>query len=583
MSDFNNLETAKRRIRPKFELIHFYKAVEEVRGAAKLEEAKKKRVEVNKHIIKVLEQLDILSQDDSADLILSAFSQEFSNLTRASFSDLKIEKHKVYLGQEEVTPCLFPTVGQDSNFAILKYDDFKRYEQYRETMSARVAQEAKKHDKQSVLENTSDVNFDFDDILYDGIVAGASDIHITFGEDRYSVHFRVDGLLVKQTNYLMKGKQGKDLAYSIQNIASDATKGAFNPDIFYKSQDARIDYTKYHIDLRLATMPDGNMEHNSMTMRLLKKATVKGGVCDFVNDFGYGEDFQKHILRYMKRKGGLIIASGITGSGKSTLLIHLMAGIPPHLRGYTIEDPVEAKLNLEHVTQHGIYEPKSGEKDEQDKKMDFMRYVRALKRSDPDIILIGELRNEKNLIKGLVEITQSGQLILTSGHFKSGFEIFFGLENVFDIPYKISVQLVLFSVNQTLARELCSECKKPDIHGKNIAALREMDEGDEIPYSYTKPLTSFISDPNVQGKTFVKGDGCDKCKGTGYFGRIPIYEYFRMTQSLKEELLKKELDPYEIEEFVCQNEIGHNKLGRLIELIREGRLDASEETLMKIY
>lgn len=583
MSDFNNLETAKRRIRPKFELIHFYKAVEEVRGAAKLEEAKNKRSEIGKHIIEVLEQLDVLSQEESADLVVAAFSQEFDNLKKVSFSDLRIEKHTVYLRNEEVTPCLFPTVGQDSNFAILKYDDFKRYEQYRETMSERVAQQAKKQEKQGILKNSSDANFSFDDILYDGIVAGASDIHITFGEDRYSVHFRVDGLLVKQTNYLMKGKQGKDLAYAIQNIAADATKGAFNPDIFYKAQDARIDYDKYHIDLRLATMPDGNMDNSSMTLRLLKKASIKGGVCNFVEDFGYGSVFEKDILRYMKRKGGLIIASGITGSGKSTLLINLMGGIPPYLRGYTIEDPVEARLELEHVTQHGIYEPKSNDKDEQDKKMDFMRYVRALKRSDPDIILFGEIRNEKNLIKGLVEITQSGQLILTSVHIKSGFDIFFGLENIFDIPYKISVQLVLFSVNQTLARELCSECKKPDIHGKNIAALREMDEADEIPYSYTKPLTSFISDPNVQGKTFIKGGGCDKCKGTGYFGRIPIYEYFRMTQPLKEELLKKELQPHEIEEFVCQNNIGHNKLGRLIELIREGRLDASEETLMKIY
>ncbi|MBD3822931.1 MAG: Flp pilus assembly complex ATPase component TadA [Epsilonproteobacteria bacterium] len=572
-----------REVRIKYEIIHLYKAIEDVKGPELLMQAKEKRNELggDRHIIEVLAMLKILTEEESAEIAYEAFKPHLPTLEIATFDELKLRDGKAYKGDKEVKPCIVPTVGSTDDFVILPFSDYKKYENLKsDTNKGHTTKTAKRSVDRAKSHYVSSINFK--DVVKIARDRDVSDIHITYGEKEFNILFRINGLLEEQTDWMMKLTDGMALIKEIMLTAAEYSRGAFNAEALYKGQDGRIEYDDLGVDLRVAITPDGTLKKASLVARVLKKTSIEGGDYDFVKNMNHSPEFEKRIKQAIKQRGGLFVASGVTGSGKSSLVSRLLSTVNENQRVFTIEDPVEYRINRPNTTQHQIYVPKQGDDDAKDKKMGFLEYVRMLKRSDPDVAFVGEMRKEKELVDALVELSEAGQLIMTTAHFRSAFNIFFALEKAFGVPYETAVNIVLFSTNQTLVQSLCPHCKKLDTENVNAAKLEELKNNKEIRYAYTKPLNTFLKDVSMDGKTYIVGDGCVRCGGTGYLGRVPVTEYFRMTQDFLEKLLSNKMKPFEIENEACEMEIGENKLGRYIQLIREGVLDTSETIWEKI-
>ncbi len=584
---YQDLQCAKEKVESGFEIIHFYKAVEEVKGKEALNKAKEKRNEIGDNdIFYILDQLGILLEEEIVSLIKSAFKNSINDLQVVEIGDLVVKNGKVFYDNSEVVPCILPKVGIKEKLVILKPSEYKQLE--KNILNINEDNTKKESDKKDIVQKNLQENivtFDFETIVREAVAADASDIHIIYGADKYTIHFRIDGDLVIQRRFLMRLEQGIKLIKEIQLIANKYTKGKFKADVLYKAQDARIEFKKYNIDLRVSTMPDGTLSKNTVVMRILKKTSIDAIECKF-SEYGYGAKFEEAAKNAARKRGGLFIASGITGSGKSTLISNIIRGIPENKRIYTIEDPIEYEISMNHVSQHAIFEPKSDSKEgDDDKKMGFAEYMKSIKRGDPNVIFLGEMRKEKELVETLVEGSEAGVLSFTTVHIRSAFNIFDALERVFGIPKQTSIDLILFSVNQTLVKKLCDDCKIKDVEDKNLDALEKLKKRDEIPYSHQKSLDDLLNDSSYLHNTYKKGNNphCKKCNGEGYQGRVPVYEWFRMTQTLREQLLGRDMKPFEIEKEVCLSGIGENKLDTFVNLVKKGEIDVSDENISDVF
>lgn len=571
---------------PGRELMHFYTFIEERIGSDVLAEAKEKRNSLGggANILATLDDLGVLKFKESAKLCFIAFEKNIVNLREGRLSDLIIKKGVPYLGDEQVKPCFMPHVDEKQTQIILPYNDYIEYKRI-------------KNEKNKPLEKiepsgvhrlkTSGSNFTILDLVSQAKKQGASDIHITFSfsKEQYNILFVIDGISMVQAKYLMNKEQGKRFLVEIKTEAAAYSKGGFNPEISYKAQDATIKFPSLNIDVRVVFIPDGMLINESVTMRLLEKKAIERGAFDFVKEMGYSKKFEENIMRVKEQRNGIFIASGVTGSGKSTLTSRLISTIPITERIYTVEDPIEYIIDGPNVTQHQIYNPPlNPDGTVSDKKMGWKEYITALKRAAPDVVSIGEFRNDPELSKMIVEMSEAGQLVFTTVHIKSAFGIYQALEEVFGIQFEVSAQILLFSTNQVLVRELCPDCKVQDIDYLNRERLQDLQDNQEIRYAYDKNLLTFLSNSEDYSNTYIKGDDCDcrTCGGTGYKGRIPVAEYFKPSQKFIEFLLEEKPKPHAIENWVCQRGIGENKLDRYVQLIKEGRADTSHDIIKKI-
>ena len=574
-------------IRQGYELIHFYKFIELSIGSDTLADAKEKRNKLGGtvSIFEILNDLNILRFDESAQQCFNAFKEAIPNLKLGRLSELTLEKGVTLYKGEEIKPCFTPQVAEKKPQIILPYNDYSEFIRMKnENSNERVVEGPR---RESSLKGKSSSSFTISDLVKDAKDQGASDIHVTysFTKNLYNVLFVLDGISVLQNKYIMNHEQGAGFVSHIKTEAAPFSKGGFNPEISYKAQDATIKFPVMGVDIRIVFIPDGMLTHNSVTMRLLKKQSIERGDFDFVKNMGYSEQFAKMIGRVKEQRNGIFIASGVTGSGKSTLTSHIIATIPATERIYTVEDPIEYIIDGPNVTQHQIYiPPPNPDGTDSDKKMGWKEYIKALKRAAPDVVNIGEFRNDPELSKMVVEMSEAGQLVFTTVHIKSAFSIYEALEEVFGIKYETSAQILLFSTNQVLVRELCNSCKVKDVDYENKRILEELHENKEIRYAYDKRLSLFIKNMDEHSDTYLKGkdSSCSKCGGTGYSGRIPVAEYFKPSQKFVEFLLEGRPKPHEIEKWVCQRQIGENKLDRYIQLIKEGRVDTSHDIIRKI-
>jgi len=586
LEDNDNNNTVITGVRPGHELIHFYKYIEKEIGSDVLVEAKEKRNRLggNANILETLDDLNVLSFTQSSRLCYEAFEKNISNLKLGRLSDIKIDKGLSYLGDIPVKPCFMPKVKEQQTQLILPFNDFVEYKRLKEEGSQqKIEQRPSGHARLKHSES----NFDILGLITDAKRNKASDVHITysFTKEQYNILFVIDGVSIMQSKYLMNREQGLRFVAEIKTVAAKYSKGGFNPEISYKAQDATIKFPSIKIDIRIVFIPDGMLTNNSVTMRLLEKHSIERGEYDFVKNMGYSEKFQKNILKVKEQRNGIFIASGITGSGKSTLTSRLISTIPVTERIYTVEDPIEYIIDGPNVTQHQIYNPPlNADGTESDKKMGWKEYITALKRAAPDVVNIGEFRNDPELSKMIVEMSEAGQLVFTTVHIKSAFGIYQALEEVFGIKFEVSAQILLFSTNQVLVRELCHDCKTKDVDYKNKEKLLELQENEEIRYAYDKNLLLFLKNIDEYGETFLKGEDseCLSCKGSGYKGRVPVAEYFKPSQKFIEFLLDNKPKPHEIENWVCQRNIGENKLDRFLQLLKEGRVDTSHDIIKKI-
>jgi len=321
------------------------------------------------------------------------------------------------------------------------------------------------------------VNF----LIFDAIKQGASDIHIEPHEKRLVVRYRIDGVLFEAMNP----------PYQMQAACVSRLKIMANMDISERRlpQDGRIRTMVHgrHVDLRVSTVPTQYGEKT--VIRVLDNRSIMLGL----EQLGFSDDMLTILHKQIERPNGIILVTGPTGSGKTTTLyscIRCMDGAKMNIS--TVEDPVEYHLGFANQIQ---VQEKIG--------MSFSAALRALLRQDPDVIMLGEVRDAETA-QIAVQAALTGHLVLSTLHTNDAPSSVTRLINIGVEPYLISAA-VNCVLAQRLVRRICSECKAP----------WKIEDED---------MREFLSTRGFDADNVFKGKGCDRCRNTGYKGRVGIYE-----------------------------------------------------------
>ncbi|MCD6585128.1 MAG: Flp pilus assembly complex ATPase component TadA [Desulfobacteraceae bacterium] len=343
-------------------------------------------------------------------------------------------------------------------------------------------------------------------IILDAYARGASDIHLEPypGKQNTQVRIRVDGACALY----------QTIPYSYKNAVVSRIKIMSELDIAErrKPQDGKISFKKYggkDIELRVATIPTqgGNED---VVMRILA-----AGEPIPLNKMGFSEHNYDNFISAIVKPYGLIFVCGPTGSGKTTTLHSALAYINKvETKIWTAEDPVE-------ITQRGLRQvqvkPKIG--------FDFAAAMRSFLRADPDVIMVGEMRDHETTQMG-IEASLTGHLVFSTLHTNSAPESITRLLDMGMDPFNFADALLAIMA-QRLVRTLCKNCKK--------AVNPTKSEYDELVREYGPELfKANLNIPFTSDLTIYKPEGCAECNNTGYRGRMGIHELLMGTDKIKE-------------------------------------------------
>jgi MSHA biogenesis protein MshE len=319
----------------------------------------------------------------------------------------------------------------------------------------------------------------------------ASDIHIEPQEGRVVIRFRIDGALHLQTE--ADGKIAPALVLRLKLMSGLDISEKRLP------QDGRfhVRVREQGVDVRIATCPTQNGE--SVVMRLLRQ---DGGMIG-LDKLGMPPDMLKRFREIIRRSNGMVLVTGPTGSGKTTTLYSALAEINTiDQKIITVEDPVEYRLP-------GINQVQVNEKIE----LTFARVLRSALRQDPDVILVGEMRDAETAQIGL-RAAMTGHLVFSTLHTRDAAATLFRLVDMGTPRFMVasSVQAVLA---QRLLRRVCESCSE--------AHTPTPQEGEWL-------KTEGV--PTELWGGFLHGRGCSHCNGTGYHGRRGVYELLEMNREM---------------------------------------------------
>ena len=358
----------------------------------------------------------------------------------------------------------------------------------------------------SVSEESSAVVQLVNKIILDAYARGASDIHLEPypGKQNTQVRIRVDGACALY----------QTIPYSFKNAVVSRIKIMSDLDIAErrKPQDGKIAFKKYggkDIELRVATVPtQGGAE--DVVMRILAAGEPLP-----LSKMGFSEHNYENFISAITKPYGLIFVCGPTGSGKTTTLHSALSYINRvETKIWTAEDPVEiSQKGLRQVQVH----PKIG--------FDFATAMRAFLRADPDVIMVGEMRDHETTQMG-IEASLTGHLVFSTLHTNSAPESITRLLDMGMDPFNFADALLAIMA-QRLVRTLCKNCKKSFNPSKA--------EYDELVREYGPELfKKNINIPYTSDLTLYKPEGCDICNNTGYRGRMGIHELLMGTDRIKE-------------------------------------------------
>jgi MSHA biogenesis protein MshE len=367
----------------------------------------------------------------------------------------------------------------------------------------------------------------------DAIQVNASDIHIEPQEARLQVRFRIDGALLPQTEADIK--IGPALALRLKLMAGLDISEKRLP------QDGRLNVIvrDQRIDVRISTMPS---QHGETTvMRLLNR---KGSVQQ-IEALGMPPPMLARFREIIRRTAGMILVTGPTGSGKTTTLYAALNELnTPDRKIITAEDPVEYRLP-------GITQVQVNDKID----LTFARVLRSTLRQDPDIILVGEIRDEETAQIAL-RAALTGHLVFSTVHTKNAASTPLRLVDMGTPAYMVGTSLHAV-IAQRLVRlicETCSEARRPEEH--------------ELRW-----LAATAGEAALAGD-FRRGKGCSHCNGIGYAGRIGVYEMLEMTPELAR--AANRADPNVFIEVARNTLEGGTLTDHAIELARRGRTTLAE-------
>lgn len=329
-------------------------------------------------------------------------------------------------------------------------------------------------------------------ILLDAIHSGASDVHFEPYEKFYRIRYRTDGILyeIAQPPLALKEK----IASRIKIIS--------RLDISEKRipQDGRMKLVlskNRAIDFRVSSLP--TLHGEKIVMRILDPSSATLGI----DALGYEPDQKEALLWAINRPYGMILVTGPTGSGKTVSLYTCLNMLnEPGINIATAEDPAE--INLPGVNQVNVND-KAG--------LTFAAALKSFLRQDPDVIMVGEIRDLETA-EIAVKAAQTGHMVLSTLHTNDAPTTLTRMLNMGVAPFNIASSVILITA-QRLARRLCKECKQPtEIPKEALLRAGFKDEDIDDTWAPYKPV------------------GCDVCKGTGYKGRVGIYQVMRISDEM---------------------------------------------------
>ncbi|MCB0322055.1 MAG: type IV-A pilus assembly ATPase PilB [Bdellovibrionales bacterium] len=333
-------------------------------------------------------------------------------------------------------------------------------------------------------------------ILTDAIKKNASDIHIEPYEKSFRVRFRIDGVLYE----IMKPP------YKLKNAIISRLKIMADLDIAERRlpQDGRIKLklgNRREMDFRVSVLP--GLFGEKVVLRLLDKANLQTDM----TRLGFFEDQLKHFMEAIERPYGMVLVTGPTGSGKTTTLYSALAELNKNTVNIsTAEDPVE--FNLFGINQVQMHE---------DIGLNFAAALRSFLRQDPDIIMVGEIRDYETA-EIAIKASLTGHLVLSTLHTNDAPSTINRLLNMGIEPFLVASSINIV-VAQRLARRICEHCRDR----LDVSPDALVDVG--VPAAEAKHIEVFY------------GTGCPKCSGTGYKGRVALYECMPMGEELRDFIL----------------------------------------------
>jgi type IV pilus assembly protein PilB len=407
---------------------------------------------------------------------------------------LKYEVKPVLVEREDVVNAIdkYYPGGHESVEEIL--DNFqhrfsvKHDDSYRETIDVEHLKE---------MTNDTPIKSFVNMILLQAVMIKASDVHFEAFENEFRVRYRIDGVLREKIPVPMLFANG--IISRIKVMA--------NMDIAERRlpQDGRILLTirGHSVDIRISTLPTSYGE--SVVMRILDKSSVSLDL----SSLGMMPDNLKTIKQLMQRPNGIILVTGPTGSGKTTTLYACLNHI--NITGskiITTEDPVEYDID-------GIMQIQVNPEID----VTFSNCLRAILRQDPDIILVGEIRDLETL-EIAVQASLTGHLVLSTLHTNDAPSTITRLINMGLKPYLMTASLVAV-ISQRLVKKICPECKEEYTPGEDI--IKELN----------------LPDYDLRDKHFYIGRGCKNCNKTGYKGRMSILEIMSLNEEICSHIIKQ--------------------------------------------
>jgi type IV pilus assembly protein PilB len=330
-------------------------------------------------------------------------------------------------------------------------------------------------------------------IIYNAVKEGASDIHIEPAERCLRVRFRIDGRLYKSLE--VPASLGAAVTSRIKIMASLDISERRLP------QDGRVHVMLEgrKIDLRISTFPGSRGEKT--VIRVLDTRSVSLNL----RDLGFAEDVLEPLQAGIRAPNGIILVTGPTGSGKSTTLYAALNEIASMENNIcTVEDPIEYHLPL--INQFQVQERVG---------LTFSKALRTLLRQDPDVIMVGEVRDEETA-RTAIQAALTGHLVLSTLHTNDSPSAITRLVNIGVEPYLISAALNAV-LAQRLVRRICSKCRTP--------------------YELPRPLRKTLERMGHGMDVFYKGAGCKRCRNTGYSGRLGVHEMLLIDDRLRDSIV----------------------------------------------
>jgi len=344
-------------------------------------------------------------------------------------------------------------------------------------------------------------------LLVGAIRTKASDIHMQPEEDSVKLRFRIDGILqtVSQLDSKIYDQLCKQIKYD-SGMKLNVTDVPQDGRLMFETQNRNV-------DVRVSVLPTDNGE--TVVMRLLDS----GKKFLSLEQLGFNEEHLAIFEKICHLSQGMILVTGPTGSGKTTSLYSMLSNYnTPDKKIITLEDPVE--YHLDNIVQSQIHA---------DKGYTFASGLESILRQDPDVVMIGEIR-EYDTANTALQASLTGHVVLSTIHTNSALESVSRLMNIGIEPYLIAPSLDTV-IAQRLCRTFCKNCVKME---------KVSDSEKQILREHLQTVTAVTKKDYVIPDELPKAQGCKVCNNTGYLGRVVVAEVIRLDEDLKEMILQKD-------------------------------------------